>query len=122
MKELLTNAKELGETIIITNAETGWVELSCGKWFPELLVFIKQFKIYSARSLFEPQGVTSPCGWKANAFRAAIDTFYSRYLHQSWKNVISIGDSPHEREALLRVTLGTLLTNSKSFCFKNDIE
>ena len=106
VKEVLELSRNLGETIIVTNAEQGWVELSCSKWFPEILGFIKTFRILSARSLFEPQGVTSPCGWKANAFRSAIDSFYSRYLHQSWKNVISIGDSPHEREALIRVTLG----------------
>jgi len=37
-----------------------------------------------------------------------IDKFYSKRLHQSWKNVISIGDSPHERQALQQATLGSV--------------
>ncbi|CAK0891492.1 unnamed protein product [Prorocentrum cordatum] len=60
-------------------------------------------KLISARSNWEHKGVASPAGWKAKAFEDAIDKFYSRYAGQSWKNVISIGDAPHEREALHRV-------------------
>ena len=37
-----------------------------------------------------------------------IERFYSKRLHQSWKNVLSIGDSPHERDALIRATCGSL--------------
>jgi hypothetical protein len=58
----------------------------------------------SARSKWEPQGITSPAGWKQKAFYEEIDGFYSRYMHQSWKSVLSVGDAPHEREALFRVT------------------
>lgn len=64
VRRLLELAKSLGEVVIITNAETGWIELSCGKWYPELLTFVKQFTAISARSMFEPEGVMSPCGWK----------------------------------------------------------
>ncbi|OLP81590.1 hypothetical protein AK812_SmicGene37855 [Symbiodinium microadriaticum] len=40
---------------------------------------------------------------KTRAFENVIDRFYQRYPNQSWKNIISIGDAPHEREALARV-------------------
>ena len=41
-------------------------------------------------------------GWKAHAFGDVIKDFYGE--HRSWKNVISIGDAPHEREAVFRCT------------------
>lgn len=34
----------------------------------------------------------SPQKWKEVAFQQEIKDFYSRYQHQSWKNVISVGD------------------------------
>ncbi|CAE7653043.1 unnamed protein product [Symbiodinium sp. CCMP2456] len=48
---------------------------------------------------------TSPQKWKEVAFAQEIKDFYSRYQHQSWKNVISIGDSVFERDAVRRVVL-----------------
>eukprot|EP00746_Dinoflagellata_sp_MGD_P131312 gnl/MRDRNA2_/MRDRNA2_65103_c0_seq3.p1 gnl/MRDRNA2_/MRDRNA2_65103_c0~~gnl/MRDRNA2_/MRDRNA2_65103_c0_seq3.p1 ORF type:complete len:351 (+),score=58.72 gnl/MRDRNA2_/MRDRNA2_65103_c0_seq3:105-1055(+) len=47
----------------------------------------------------------SPQHWKEVAFDQEISGFYSRYSHQSWKNVISIGDAIFERNALHRVVL-----------------
>jgi len=44
-----------------------------------------------------------PQCWKEVAFEQEIGGFYSRYQHQSWKNVISIGDSVFERDAVKRV-------------------
>mmetsp|Transcript_177 Transcript_177/g.599 ORF Transcript_177/g.599 Transcript_177/m.599 type:complete len:345 (+) Transcript_177:94-1128(+) len=45
----------------------------------------------------------APQKWKELAFEQEITGFYSRYQHQSWKNVISIGDSIFERDAVRRV-------------------
>merc|ERR1719229_2167706 len=47
----------------------------------------------------------APQRWKEVAFEQEINGFYSRYQHQSWKNVISIGDSIFERDALRKVVL-----------------
>lgn len=47
----------------------------------------------------------SPQKWKEVAFAQEIKDFYSRYQHQSWKNVISVGDSVFERDAVRRVVL-----------------
>jgi hypothetical protein len=44
-----------------------------------------------------------PQRWKEVAFEQEIGGFYSRYQQQSWKNVISIGDSVFERDAVKRV-------------------
>jgi len=101
---LLEQAIELAEeVIIVTNAEEGWIDLSCKQWLPGLQSCLEKAHVVSARSTWEPQGVSSPAGWKARAFEEAVDKFYSRYPNQSWKNIISIGDAPHEKEALHRV-------------------
>eukprot|EP00440_Ansanella_granifera_P051144 gb/GFBE01055440.1/.p1 GENE.gb/GFBE01055440.1/~~gb/GFBE01055440.1/.p1 ORF type:complete len:329 (+),score=70.52 gb/GFBE01055440.1/:1-987(+) len=47
----------------------------------------------------------APQRWKEIAFEQEITGFYSRYAHQSWKNVISIGDSIFERDAVRRVVV-----------------
>jgi len=103
-KSLLEQALQLAEkVVIVTNAEEGWIELSCKAWLPGLQSSLEKAEVVSARSTWEPRGVTSPAGWKSRAFEDVVDRFYSQYLHQSWKNIISIGDAPHEREALSRV-------------------
>lgn len=109
VKALLDAAVELADkVVIVTNAEEGWVDLSCKAWLPGLLTTLanENVEVVSARSTWEPCGVKSPAGWKAKAFEDAIENFYSQYTNQSWKNVISIGDAPHEREALARVVTG----------------
>mmetsp|Transcript_79439 Transcript_79439/g.171667 ORF Transcript_79439/g.171667 Transcript_79439/m.171667 type:complete len:349 (-) Transcript_79439:395-1441(-) len=55
----------------------------------------------------------APQHWKEVAFTKEIDGFYSRYAHQSWKNVISIGDSIFERDAVRRVVLTRPNTKKK---------
>lgn len=55
----------------------------------------------------------APQRWKELAFEQEIQGFYSRYNHQSWKNVISIGDSIFERDAVRRVVVNRPLTHKK---------
>lgn len=47
----------------------------------------------------------TPQHWKEVAFEQEIGNFYSRYARQSWKNVVSIGDSVFERDATQEVVL-----------------
>lgn len=103
--ELLKSAEKYGKVVIVTNAETGWIELSCKRWLPSLEQVVSKIDTFSARSTWEPSGLKSPFQWKAKEFEAVIDRFY---LARSWKNVISIGDSPHERQALQTATLGSV--------------
>jgi hypothetical protein len=104
VNSLLERALELaGLVVIVTNAEEGWVELAQKAWLPGIEANLSRCQVASARSSWEPHGVTSPAGWKARTFEDFIERFYSRYPSQSWKNIISIGDAPHEREALSRV-------------------
>merc|ERR1719353_1425048 len=41
---------------------------------------------------------------KAQAMKAAVTDFYSRYPNQSWKNIISIGDAFFEHDAIRQVS------------------
>lgn len=103
---ILEEALSYGSVVVVTNAEEGWIALAAKAWLPRVEAMLKRCKVVSARSKWEPKGIGSPTGWKQQTFFEEIETFYSRYRHQSWKNVISIGDAPHEREALFRVTRG----------------
>lgn len=114
-KQTLQAAKALGEVILVTNAERGWVELSCQKFMPDLCESLQDVRILSARSAYERQGVANPSDWKYLAFQHELTRFCEEQPAASGQadavmaatrrwNVISIGDSPFEREALIRVT------------------
>jgi len=65
-----------------------------------------QNKLSSCNNALHQQAKdVSPQRWKEVVFEQEITGFYSRYEHQSWKNVISIGDSIFERDAVRRVIL-----------------
>lgn len=102
-RNTLRIAKTHGKVVLVTNAERGWVELSCEKFLPELYPSLQGVKILSARSTYERLGVAQPSEWKYLAFESEIDGFYERRSGDRQKNIISIGDSPHERWALIRV-------------------
>merc|ERR1719329_1974413 len=59
----------------------------------------------NARLARQQMDEMAPQRWKELVFEQEISGFYSRYAHQSWKNVISIGDSIFERDAVRRVVL-----------------
>jgi hypothetical protein len=113
-KQTLQAAKAHGEVILVTNAESGWVELSCQKWMPGLCDSLQDVKILSARSTYEHRGVVQPSEWKYLAFQQELARFCEEPLDRTdarmattrRTNIISIGDSPYEREALIRVTAG----------------
>lgn len=92
------------EVIIVTNGVAGWVEASCERWLPDLRATLDTLEYTSARSTWQPMGISTPTGWKVAAFEEILRKFYSRYNGQSWKNVIVIGDGCYEHEALSFVT------------------
>jgi hypothetical protein len=122
--QTLTVAKRHGKVILVTNAERGWIELSCQKFMPSLIPTLEDVKILSARSTYEHQGVTSPFEWKFFAFESEIHSFYSLCEADHRKNVISFGDSAHEREALIRVTerLPSCRTKSLKFVERPEVD
>lgn len=110
VRTILTSAIKMGQVVIITNAETGWVELSAQKFMPSVVPMLSQVKVVSARSTYEPRYPDSPISWKIAAFVQELHTFSRkdtttvakrrmRKLRQKY-NVISFGDSVHERTAV----------------------
>jgi hypothetical protein len=122
--QTLTIAKRHGKVVLVTNAERGWIELSCEKFMPTLLPALDDVKIVSARSTYEHQGVSSPFEWKHLAFNREIQTFYEAFADDQRKHVISFGDSAHEREALIRVTerLRSCCTKSLKFVERPEVD
>lgn len=66
---LVERAIKCGPVVIITNAETGWVELSCKRFMPRVMPFLASVKVLSARSTFEALFPDSPADWKASGLR-----------------------------------------------------
>lgn len=118
---LLTLAQQYGSVHVVTNAETGWVQLSAQKFMPGLVPYLSKVSILSARSTFEPIHPDAPLKWKFFAFQEKLSTHYSaewKSLSRGGKkNVISFGDSHVEREAVRAVTRGMATTRCKSVKF-----
>lgn len=64
--QLLQRAVLYGRVIVITNAETGWVELSCKKFMPRVMPYLQKLRVLSARSTFETYYPDSPSDWKVS--------------------------------------------------------
>jgi len=109
---LLKLAMTFGDVHVVTNAETGWVQLSAKKFLPGVVSLLDQVKVLSARSTYETMFPDSPVKWKFCAFQEKL---FSE--NKSPKNVISFGDSHVEREAVRAVTRGLPNTKTKSVKF-----
>jgi hypothetical protein len=109
---LLRLAMSFGDVHVVTNAETGWVQLSAKKFLPGVVPLLDRIKVLSARSTYESMFPDSPIKWKFCAFQERLNTD-----SKSPKNVISFGDSHVEREAIRAVTRGLPNTKTKSVKF-----
>mmetsp|Transcript_99020 Transcript_99020/g.171619 ORF Transcript_99020/g.171619 Transcript_99020/m.171619 type:complete len:272 (-) Transcript_99020:70-885(-) len=114
--ETLRLAKELGTVVLVTNAERGWIELSCQKFLPALYPSLETVKLLSARSEYETPAISSPFEWKLRAFTSEIDRVF-RADENRRKNILSLGDSYHEREALITATATLANCRTKSLKF-----
>lgn len=116
---VLTLAQQYGDVHIVTNAETGWVQLSAAKFIPAVIPLINQLaannSIISARSTFESKYPDSPLKWKFYAFQSKLSSVFSD--SKRLKNIISFGDSHVEREAVRACTRGFPNTRTKSVKF-----
>lgn len=106
--ETLRVAQQLGKVVLVTNAERGWIEMSCRRFLPTLMPALGGVAMLSARTRYESPELPSPFDWKVRAFEDEIGAVEDLSALPSQcrgrcNNVISIGDSAHEREALLRV-------------------
>jgi len=111
----LTLALKYGEVNIITNAETGWVQLSAQKFLPGVVPLLSKVTVISARSTYEAQHPDAPLKWKFHAFQDRLAPLFTEA--KTNKHVISFGDSHVEREAVRAVTRGVTNTRTKSVKF-----
>jgi len=112
---ILNIAQTYGDVHIVTNGETGWVQLSAQKFVPRVVPLLEKLTILSARSTFENRFPDSPMQWKFHAFQQSLADLYSG--SSCIKNVLSFGDSHAEREAIRAVTRGLPYTRTKSIKF-----
>jgi hypothetical protein len=102
--QVLTLAMTFGRTCIITNAETGWVQLSAQKFLPGVVPLLSKIRICSARSTFEGRFPDSPQKWKFHAFTENISELLpANQKRRGDRNIMSFGDSHVEREAVQAV-------------------
>ncbi|CAD7939593.1 unnamed protein product [Amoebophrya sp. A120] len=114
VEQFLLAAMQRGRVVIVTLARVPWVRLSCDNFFPKVgkLLQEQNIKIVYAQELIHGDAELSnqipsdAAGqeryWTAKkqlAIQREVEFFYSQYPGQSWKNVISIGDSDFERKA-----------------------
>lgn len=97
-QELLTFAKRLGETMIITNAASSWVQHSARRYLPRILPEMEGIEIISARERYELDFPNNISKWKAQTF---LDIQGRR--SEAITNFISIGDSSYEMDAALAI-------------------
>ncbi|KAK2960431.1 putative protein kinase [Blattamonas nauphoetae] len=112
-----TAFKATKHVFVITNAEQGWVELSCQKFMPKVFQHIQDVKIISARTTYQNSFPDKPNMWKKTAFIERINTCFPSHAPKMTSagtvsspigppnlNAISFGDSECERNALISIT------------------
>lgn len=120
VSETLRIAKRNGTVVLVTNAERGWIELSCQKFMPTLYPTLESVKLLSARTTYESPSLSSPLDWKLCAFESEIRRVFGQSVvlePERRKNILSLGDSMNEREALLRACSSLPNCRSKSLKF-----
>lgn len=120
--KILAHALEMGEVHILTNAESGWVELSAQRFMPAVVPYLSRLEVFSARSSYERAFPDSPLQWKVCAFKHTIGQVFNDRMDVDFGssqmlNVISFGDSIHERDAVHEVTGAMRNTYTKSVKF-----
>jgi hypothetical protein len=95
---ILDDAQQYGRVCVITNAETGWVQLSAARFMPRVLQHLdsSDIRIISARSIYESDFPHSPSDWKTQAFRAELERHPN---YPANLNLLVLGDSVSERDA-----------------------
>jgi hypothetical protein len=87
---VLNLACTYGTVHVVTNAETGWVQLSAAKFLPGVVPLLSKVNIISARSTYEGMFPESPLKWKYYAMQERLSPAWES---KKEKNIISFGDS-----------------------------
>eukprot|EP00437_Effrenium_voratum_P000028 CAMPEP_0181430848 /NCGR_PEP_ID=MMETSP1110-20121109/17936_1 /TAXON_ID=174948 /ORGANISM="Symbiodinium sp., Strain CCMP421" /LENGTH=261 /DNA_ID=CAMNT_0023554179 /DNA_START=52 /DNA_END=837 /DNA_ORIENTATION=+ len=111
VEQTLLTAMGYGRVVIVTNAMEGWVETSCAAFLPGLRPLLDELDIVSARA-FEGVGIDGPAEWKRRAFAEIMEAAFAE--GGSRPNVLSIGDSVYEQDAIKAATKCMPNCSSKS--------
>jgi len=114
---LLSMAVEYGEVNIVTNAETGWVQMSAAKFMPAVLPLLDKVHVISARSTFEAAHPDAPLQWKYHAMHRRLSDHFPAVDSPPDRHIISFGDSHVEREAVRTVAKNFNNVRTKSVKF-----
>lgn len=98
---LLTIAISLGDTYIITNASSGWVEYSAIRFYPSIVPLLSKVKIISARNAFSDLFPNDMLMWKFMTFTNVANLYNKDIV----TNIICVGDSNIEMEAASKMGL-----------------
>merc|ERR1719440_2568451 len=121
---LLRLAVTLGQVVIVTLAEVGWVATSCRNFMPRVGSLLDELGlevVYAREHLpsryvkqAQENGNDVTKVLKTRAISQTIKKFYGMgHEERSWKNVISIGDSAAERLALRDVIIRHVQLDSR---------
>lgn len=118
-ERLLRLCASCGKVVIVTLARMNWVADSCKFFYPGIARVLKELRIETVYARYgmnldaqQVQNLTpeeTAQLWsqiKGKAISEEIGKFYSQYEGQSWKNVISIGDSVFEKLGTMGATAG----------------
>eukprot|EP00746_Dinoflagellata_sp_MGD_P147333 gnl/MRDRNA2_/MRDRNA2_79696_c0_seq1.p1 gnl/MRDRNA2_/MRDRNA2_79696_c0~~gnl/MRDRNA2_/MRDRNA2_79696_c0_seq1.p1 ORF type:complete len:342 (+),score=64.05 gnl/MRDRNA2_/MRDRNA2_79696_c0_seq1:92-1117(+) len=121
-ESMIRCAQNFGRVFIVTLSTPGLLKKRCETWYPRVWEMLQKYDIpiVSAMELhraeLKRQSSTASTGsmpdnsefsashwaWvKGRAIQQELDRFYSQYESQTWKNVISIGDSNFEKYGTL---------------------
>ena len=114
--ELLTKAKAMGTVVIITNATVDWVPLSGSLLMPSIMPLLADVRVISAQGKYRHLGI-SPNFWKRSAFIDEIEGVFQR-KNGARRNIISIGDSRLEFEAMQNLRRIYALTSPRNTFLK----
>eukprot|EP00930_Biecheleria_cincta_P102065 TRINITY_DN93739_c0_g1_i1.p1 TRINITY_DN93739_c0_g1~~TRINITY_DN93739_c0_g1_i1.p1 ORF type:complete len:443 (-),score=76.37 TRINITY_DN93739_c0_g1_i1:364-1692(-) len=112
--KLLKTAALCGEVVVVTLAKSPWVTDACKNFYPGIgklldtlgirIVYAQQ---HEAIDYNKDEMMGTVEYWsriKGEAITHELNRFYSKYEGQSWKNIISIGDSDFERFGTMQAT------------------
>lgn len=80
----------LGLTVIVTNADRGWVQQTAALFAPAVLPFLDELNVVSAKEAYEEVWPGDPYAWKAQAFQDVVD---GAVPEGEAVNLVAVGDS-----------------------------
>jgi hypothetical protein len=80
--------RRVGQVMILTNSEDGWVSLSCQRYMPALWPLLQCVPIISARSRYQDTYPQNGFRWKYEALVECLDDHVTQ--------LIGVGDNPND--------------------------